>query len=46
MKNSVQMEKKYIEFDAQMPRENMKIRLYNDKEPRDVIELKKFYVKP
>lgn len=39
-------EKVYIEFDAQMPRENMKIRLYNDKEARDVIELKKFYVKP
>ncbi len=39
-------EKVYIEFDAQMPRENMKIRLYNDKAPQDVIELKKFYVKP
>lgn len=39
-------EKVYIEFDAQIPRENMKIRLYNNKDPKDVIELKKFYVKP
>lgn len=42
----------YIEFDAQLPRENMKIRLYNDTKPKDsqddkdYIELKKHRVKP
>jgi len=39
-------EKVFIEFDAQAPRENMKIRIFNDKEPKEVVELKKFYVKP
>jgi len=45
-------EKVFIEFDAQVPRQNMKIRVYNDtipkddKIPREVIELKKFKVKP
>lgn len=39
-------EKVFMEFDAQVPRENMKIRLFNDKEPKEIIELKKFYVKP
>lgn len=45
-------EKVFIEFDAQVPRQNMKIRVYNDTEPKDAktpkefIELKKFKVKP
>ena len=45
-------EKVYIEFDAQIPVTNMKIRVYNDKEPKDAktpkefIELKKFKVDP
>lgn len=39
-------EKVFIEFDAQSPRENMKIRIFNDKDPKEIIELKKFYVKP
>ncbi|MES2824575.1 MAG: DUF2931 family protein [Pseudomonadota bacterium] len=45
-------EKVYIEFDAQAPRQNMKIRVYNDtvpkdaKTPKEYIELKKFHVKP
>jgi hypothetical protein len=45
-------EKVYIEFDAQIPVTNMKIRIYNDKEPKDAktpkefIELKKFKVDP
>lgn len=45
-------EKVYIEFDAQVPRQNMKIRIYNDtkpkdeKTPREFIELKKFKVEP
>ena len=45
-------EKVFIEFDAQVPRQNMKIRVYKDKIPKDdkipreVIELKKFKVKP
>src|SRR5690606_15234236 len=39
-------EKVFMEFDAQVPRENMKIRLFKDKEPKEIIELKKFYVKP
>ena len=42
----------YLELDAQVPRENMKIRLYNDQEPKDentpkeFIELKKVFIKP
>ncbi len=42
----------YIEFDAQLPTENMKIRLYNDTKPKDsqdekeYIELTKFQVEP
>ncbi len=42
----------FIEFDAQLPREKMKIRVYNDADPKkpedekEFIELKKFYVKP
>jgi len=45
-------EKVYIEFDAQIPVTNMKIRVYNDTKPKDAktpkefIELKKFKVKP
>lgn len=45
-------EKVFMEFDAQVPRQNMKIRLYNDTEPKDAktpkefIELKKVKVKP
>jgi len=45
-------EKVFIEFDAQVPRQNLKIRIYNDvkpkddKTPKEFIELKKFYVKP
>lgn len=39
-------EKVFIEFDAQSPRENMKIRIFNDREPKEIIELKNFYVKP
>ena len=45
-------EKVFIEFDAQIPRQNLKIRVYNDVKPKDdktpseFIELKKFYVKP
>ena len=45
-------EKVFIEFDAQFPRQNLKIRIYNDvkpkndKTPKEFIELKKFYVKP
>lgn len=45
-------EKVYIEFDAQVPRTNLKIRIYNDTKPKDektpkeYIELKKFKVKP
>jgi len=39
-------EKVFIEFDAQAPRENMKIRIFNDREPKEIIELKNFYVKP
>lgn len=35
-------EKVYLEFDAQVPRQLMKIRVYNDKE---FIELKKTYIK-
>ena len=44
--------KVFIEFDAQFPRQNLKIRIYNDvkpkndKTPKEFIELKKFYVKP
>jgi hypothetical protein len=45
-------EKVYIEFDAQIPVTNMKIRIYNDTKPKDekipkeFIELKKFTVEP
>lgn len=39
-------EKVYMEFDAQVPRQNMKIKLYNEKDPKDFIELKKVYIKP
>ncbi len=45
-------EKVYIEFDAQVPVTNMKIRVYNDTKPKDAktpkefIELKKFKVDP
>lgn len=45
-------EKVFIEFDAQVPRQNLKIRVYNDeipkddKTPKEFIELKNFYVKP
>ncbi len=45
-------EKVFIEFDAQLPTQNMKIRVYNDTEPKDseeekeFIELKKFSVEP
>lgn len=45
-------EKVFIEFDAQVPRQNMKIRIYNDAKPKDektpqeFIELKKFKVNP
>jgi len=45
-------EKVYIEFDAQIPVTNLKIRVYNDKQPKDektpkeFIELKKFTVEP
>jgi hypothetical protein len=35
-------EKVHIEFDPQIPRQNMKIRVYNDKES---IDLKKIKVK-
>ena len=51
-KLGAQGEKVFIEFDPQVPRENMKIRVYNDKEPsnpktaKEYIELKKIYVKP
>jgi Protein of unknown function (DUF2931) len=45
-------EKVFIEFDAQIPVTNMKIRVYNDTQPKDAkttkeyIELKKFKVDP
>ena len=45
-------EKVYIEFDAQIPVTNMRIRVYNDTEPKgaempkEYIELKKFTVDP
>jgi|GEM_PF-717677 len=45
-------EKVFIEFDAQIPVTNMRIRIYNDtvpkddKAPKEVIELKKFKVDP
>jgi hypothetical protein len=45
-------EKVFIEFDAQIPVTNMKIRVYNDAKPKDAkapkeyIELKKFKVDP
>lgn len=51
-KLSVHGDRIYIEFDAQIPRENMKIRLYNDVEPensadeKEYIELTKYRVKP
>ena len=41
-KLGAQGEKVSIEFDAQVPRQFMKIRVYNDKE---FIELKKTYIK-
>lgn len=49
---SVHGDRIYIEFDAQIPRENMNIRLYNDVEPegsqdeKQYIELTKYRVKP
>lgn len=45
-------EKVFIEFDPQIPVTNMKIRIYNDTQPKDerapreYIELKKFKVDP
>ena len=45
-------EKVFIEFDAQVPVTNMRIRIYNDTKPKDektpkeFIELKKFKVDP
>ncbi len=36
----------YIEFDAQLPRENMKIKVYREGNKKDYITLKKYHITP